>query len=94
VQILGSDIEKQQATAGDIRGSVNFNDAKRIWQRLAALQIRRSETEDRINLLIQLLEEQQDWPRIFETRYNRYQSFTLSDKSCGYFKLYSPPIML
>lgn len=76
VQTLRSDIEKQQVTAGDIRGSVNFNDAKRIWQRLAALQIRRSETEDRINSLIQSLEEQQDWPRVFETRYNRYWSFT------------------
>ena len=75
VQTLRSDIEKQQVTAGDIRGSVNFNDAKRIWQRLAALQIRRSETEDRINSLIQSLEEQQDWPRVFETRYNRYWSF-------------------
>ena len=72
VQTLALDIEKQQTTAGEIRGSVNFNDAKRIWQRLAALQIRRSETEDRINSLIQSLEEQQDWPRIFETRYNRY----------------------
>lgn len=75
VQTLAADIEKQEVVAGEIRSCVNIPDAKRIWQRLAALQIRRSETEDRFNALIQLLEERQDWPQVFQTRYNRYISW-------------------
>ena len=34
-----------------------ISDANRIWQRLAALQIRLSETEDLLNSFIQVLEE-------------------------------------
>ena len=75
VQTLTADIEKQEVVAGEIRSCVNIPDAKRIWQRLAALQIRRSETEDRFNTLIQLLEERQDWPQVFEARYNRFAAW-------------------
>ena len=80
VQTLSSDIEKQELTAGEIRSCVSIADAKRIWQRLAALQIRRSETEDRLLSLIQLLEEQQDLPRFFEDRYTRYLSWASAMK--------------
>ena len=72
MQTLSSDVEKQEVVAGEIRSCVNIPDAKRIWQRLAALQIRRSETEDRLNSLIQVLEEHQDWPKVFELRYARF----------------------
>jgi len=75
VQTLSSDVEKQEVVAGEIRSCVNIPDAKRIWQRLAALQIRRSETEDRLNSLIQMLEEHQDWPKVFEMRYARFISW-------------------
>lgn len=75
VQTLSSDVEKQEVLAGEIRSCVNIPDAKRIWQRLAALQIRRSETEDRLNALILALEEQQDWPRVFEARFNRFMKW-------------------
>lgn len=75
MQTLSSDVEKQEVVAGEIRSCVNIPDAKRIWQRLAALQIRRSETEDRLNSLIQMLEEHQDWPRVFEIRYARFVSW-------------------
>lgn len=75
VQTLSSDVEKQEVLANEIRSCVNIPDAKRIWQRLAALQIRRSETEDRLNALILSLEEQQDWPRVFEARFNRFVSW-------------------
>lgn len=72
VQTLACDVEKQEVVAGEIRSCVNIPDAKRIWQRLAALQFRRSETEDRFNALIQLLEERQDLPQVFQTRYDRF----------------------
>lgn len=72
VQTLSSDVEKQEVVAGEIRSCVNIPDAKRIWQRLAALQIRRCETEDRLNSLIQMLEDHQDWPKVFEMRYVRF----------------------
>lgn len=75
MQTLSSDVEKQEVVAGEIRSCVNIPDAKRIWQRLAALQIRRSETEDRLNSLIQMLEEHQDWPKVFEIRYARFVSW-------------------
>lgn len=75
VQTLSSDVEKQEVVAGEIRSCVNIPDAKRIWQRLAALQIRRSETEDRLNSLIQMLEEHQDWPKVFEMRYGRFTNW-------------------
>ena len=66
VQTLSSDIEKQELIAGEIRSCVSIADAKRIWQRLAALQIRRLETENRLLTLIQLLEEQQDLPQVLQ----------------------------
>lgn len=75
MQTLSSDVEKQEVVAGEIRSCVNIPDAKRIWQRLAALQIRRCETEDRLNSLIQMLEEHQDWPKVFEIRYARFTSW-------------------
>ena len=80
VQTLSSDIEKQELIAGEIRSCVSIADAKRIWQRLAALQIRRSETEDRLLTLIQLLEEQQDLPKVFETRYARFSAWASAMK--------------
>lgn len=72
VQTLSSDVEKQEVLAGEIRSCVNIPDAKRIWQRLAALQIRRSETEDRLGALILALEEQQDWPKVYAARFERF----------------------
>ena len=72
MQTLSSDVEKQEVLAGEIRSCVNIPDAKRIWQRLAALQIRRSETEDRLNALVLALEEQQDWPKVFAARFERF----------------------
>ena len=80
MQTLSSDIEKQELIAGEIRSCVSIADAKRIWQRLAALQIRRSETEDRLLTLIQLLEEQQDLPKVFETRYARFSAWASAMK--------------
>lgn len=72
VQTLAADVEKQEVVAGEIRSCVNIPDAKRIFQRLAAIQIRRSETEDRFYSLIQQLEEIQDLPTVYQTRYNRF----------------------
>ena len=57
--------------------AVSIADAKRIWQRLAALQIRRLETENRLLTLIQLLEEQQDLPQVFMTRSVRVSAWAL-----------------
>ena len=72
MQALLSDVEKQEVIAGEIRSCVSIPDAKRIWQRLAALQVRRSDTEDRLNSLIQLLEERIGLLKVFELRYSRF----------------------
>ena len=72
MQALLSDVEKQEVIAGEIRSCVSIPDAKRIWQRLAALQVRRSDTEDRLNSLIQQLEERIGLLKVFELRYSRF----------------------
>ena len=72
MQALLSDVEKQEVIAGEIRSCVSIPDAKRIWQRLAALQVRRSDTEDRLNSLIQRLEERMGLLKVFELRYSRF----------------------
>ena len=78
VQTLTHDIEKQESTAGEIRACVSSVEAKRIWERLAVLQVRRTETEDRLYSLIQMLEEQQDWPQVYEMRYDRFMKWAAS----------------
>ena len=78
VQTLNHDIEKQESTAGEIRACVSSVEAKRIWERLAVLQVRRTETEDRLYSLIQMLEEQQDWPQVYEMRYDRFMKWAAS----------------
>ena len=42
------------------------------------MQIRRSELEDRIHSLIQLLEEKLDWPKVFEMRCDRFATWASS----------------
>ena len=73
--MLSTDLEKLESIAGEIRGCVSTVEAKRIWERLVVLQVCRSETEDRLYALIQLLEERQDWPHVYEMRYDRFMKW-------------------
>ena len=80
VQTLMFDVEKLDSLAGEIRGSVSATEAKRVRDRLIALQMRRSEDENRLDFLVHLLEEYTNLPHVFETRYDHFLKWAASMK--------------